>query len=111
MGDKTGRGFMIGTTDTFFERAAVKGGRERHIGFAGFGTEDSQHLDKVGICGRIEDDEAGVDGDLGTVERNGDSVRMPADPTGFLVDRDLVAGVEEPCRAEARDACPDDGDA
>ena len=36
---------------------------------------------------------------------------MAADPTGFLVDRDVVAGVKQPGRAEAGHACADDGDA
>ena len=76
-----------------FDPAAVERGREGHVGFARVDAEDSQQLDEIGIGGGVEDDEAGVDGELGAVEPNGDRVRMPADPTGLLVDRHVVARI------------------
>ncbi len=79
-------------------------------GFAGFDAEDSQQLDEIGIGGWVEDDEAGVDAGFAAVEPNGDRVRMPADPPGLLIDRDIVPLMQKPGRGKPGYARADDGD-
>ncbi len=71
--------------------------------------EDSQQFDKIGIGGGVVDDKAGVDGNLDPVQPNGDRVRMPAKPIGLLVNRHVVARLQEPGRRQPGYARADDG--
>src|SRR5271157_1904999 len=62
-----------------FDPAGVERHGERHVRIAALDSEDPQKLDKIGVGGGIEDDEASVDGKLSSSDLRGDRIRMAAD--------------------------------
>ena len=67
---------------------------------------------EAGVVGLVEDDEAGVDGEVGRVTgRDPDGVDVAPQPVLGLEDRDLVEGVEQMGADQAGDPAAHDRDA
>ena len=94
-----------------FDLRVVKGDREGHVGGLRLDVKRLQQFDEIGICSRIEDDEARVDRNLTLRNGRENRIRMSADPIRLLVDDDVVAPGEQPCGGEAGHAGPHHGDA
>ena len=74
-----------------FDLRVAKRHGEGHVGGLGLDAKRPQQFDKIGICSRIEDDEAGVDRDFALADGDENRVGMAAEPVRLLVDDDVVA--------------------
>jgi len=66
---------------------------------------------QVGVVDSGEDDEPGIDGDEPMIGFDLHRVAVTAKPGRLLIDRDIMAVRQQPCRGKAGDACTNDGDA
>ena len=94
-----------------FDPPSAKRHGEGHVGDLGLDAERPQEFDKIGVCSRVEDDEAGVDRDLALADGDENRVGMAAEAVRLLVNDHVVPPAEEPRGGEARDAGADNCDA
>ena len=65
---------------------------------------------QVEIVGPVEDDETGIHGDGATVIVHRDGAAVAADARRLLIDRNVVARMEQKSSAKSGNACADDRD-
>ena len=99
------------TIARIFDPRVIERDGEGHVGRLRLDAESLQEFDEIGICSRIVDDEAAIDGDFAAIDTRKDRIRMSADPVGLLVNDDVVTPVEQPCGGKAGDACSHDANA
>src|SRR5581483_9795136 len=89
--------------------AADRGGKS-HVAFVHRHAQMAEKPRQVGIIGPVENDEASIHRDGAAVIIHRDGAAVAADTGSLLIDRDVVAWMEQKSRAQSGNACPDDRD-